>query len=340
MKLLFQKTFALSFIAVIALSFAFGFAYHAQAAVDTNAYTPLAPIPGVNDTNNGQTDVSTFIPAAIKLTIQIAGALAVVMIVIGGVQYASSDAISGKSEGKSKITNAIYGLLLAIAAFVILQTVNPNTLKLNLDLSIPTPAGTTISSSNPNGTGCPLNTTKSSTDGTCVPNVNSTGNTTWPLWSGSVPTPTDASVRSKLASLPVPITVADGDCASVGATGCTSLDGLSSGASGGLASLSDRARGTGASIQINGGTEYWLHCVPKSITAAQCADPAVNGTMHRPGGGAIDLQTNTALNTLIQKGTPGSATNNGCENSSLGVFLLDNGIYVKEDSGHWHVCYQ
>jgi hypothetical protein len=96
-------------------------------------YFPLEPIRGVSD-GAGGVDVGNFISNSVKLIIQIAGALAVIMIVIGGVQYLSTDAINDKSEGKERIQNAIYGLILAFASFIILQTINPGTLQLDLTL--------------------------------------------------------------------------------------------------------------------------------------------------------------------------------------------------------------
>ncbi len=120
-----------------------------------DGYQPLAPIPGVtggincdptikNDPNC-RVDFAKYIPAVVKLIIQIAGALAVIMIVVGGIQYVSTDAIQGKEEGKGKIQNAVYGLLLALASFVILQTLNPKTLELDLSITpiSPLPTSTT-----------------------------------------------------------------------------------------------------------------------------------------------------------------------------------------------------
>jgi len=45
----------------------------------------------------------------------------------------STDAYSGKSEGKKKITNALIGLLLAGLSWVILYTINPRILDINLN---------------------------------------------------------------------------------------------------------------------------------------------------------------------------------------------------------------
>ena len=73
----------------------------------------------------------TYLTGMVKLLIMVAGVLAVIMIMLGGIQYMSSDAISGKEEGKEKITQALFGLLLAIASWLILNTINPDLLIIN-----------------------------------------------------------------------------------------------------------------------------------------------------------------------------------------------------------------
>lgn len=112
-------------------------------AADAPGYVPLVSIPALNN-QDGSVNISGYIPGAVRLAIKIAGALAVIMIVIGGVQYASTDAINGKSEGKERIQNAIYGLLLAIGAFFILNSVNPETLNLNLEIKRPGGSGSAV----------------------------------------------------------------------------------------------------------------------------------------------------------------------------------------------------
>ncbi len=100
-------------------------------------YTVLAPLPGIGDPATGKTDLQKYLPAAFKLGIGIAAALAFVMITLGGITYATSDAVFQKSQGKEWITNAIWGLLLVIGAWVILNTINPKILR--FDLSLPKP---------------------------------------------------------------------------------------------------------------------------------------------------------------------------------------------------------
>ncbi len=65
----------------------------------------------------------------IKVLIGIAAVLAMIMIVAGGIQYMTSGLVSSKEAGKHRITNAIIGLLIALGAYIILFTINPNLLK-------------------------------------------------------------------------------------------------------------------------------------------------------------------------------------------------------------------
>ena len=54
------------------------------------------------------------------------------MIAFGGIQYMSTDAIHGKSEGRERITYALMGLLLVLFSWILLNTINPDILSFNL----------------------------------------------------------------------------------------------------------------------------------------------------------------------------------------------------------------
>ncbi len=69
----------------------------------------------------------------IDIFIGIAAVLAMLMIVIGGIEYMTSELVSSKESGKSKITQAVLGLLLVLAAWLILNTLNPKLLSLCLN---------------------------------------------------------------------------------------------------------------------------------------------------------------------------------------------------------------
>jgi hypothetical protein len=95
-------------------------------------YVQLAPIPGTAKTTGG-TDLSTYLTGMFKVAIAAAGVLAFLMIVWGGFTYLSTDAITGKEEGKARIQRALGGLILALASYIILYTINPNLVSLNLN---------------------------------------------------------------------------------------------------------------------------------------------------------------------------------------------------------------
>ena len=101
-------------------------------------YTLLAPIPldgaGAGDTQT--TVASQYIRGVFMLIIGLATGLAVIMIIYGGIKYMSTDAFAGKSEARETIQNAIWGLLLVIGAWLILDTINPNLTKFNLNIPI------------------------------------------------------------------------------------------------------------------------------------------------------------------------------------------------------------
>src|SRR3989344_6487760 len=110
-----------------------------------SGYEPLAPITGYVDENTQPvgTDFTAYFKGWTRLLIGVAGILAVIVITIAGVEYImAGDSESRISEAKDKIWRAILGLLLAIAAYLILITINPQLLKTKMELeATPPPAG-------------------------------------------------------------------------------------------------------------------------------------------------------------------------------------------------------
>jgi hypothetical protein len=113
---------------LIALALSVSVGVHAQ-----TDYTPLAPIPQLTGSDN-KVNINEFIPNMVKLVISVAAALAVIMIVIGGIKYMSTDAWGAKKDARSTIENAVIGLLLAIGAYSILYTVNPKLVDINFTI--------------------------------------------------------------------------------------------------------------------------------------------------------------------------------------------------------------
>lgn len=105
-------------------------------AYEPTDYVLLSPLPGVGEKE--KFDPSTpgalgaYLNDLIPLFIGICAVLAVIMIVMGGIQYMTSELIPSKEAAKGKIINAMLGLLLALGAWVILYTINPNILDISL----------------------------------------------------------------------------------------------------------------------------------------------------------------------------------------------------------------
>ena len=100
-------------------------------------YIPLTNLPAEfytdgNKTGSASIELSTFLAAAFRFGLIMSGLLAVIMITWGGFLYLSTDAMTNKSEGKEIIWHAVQGLFLALVSWLILYTINPNTLDLRL----------------------------------------------------------------------------------------------------------------------------------------------------------------------------------------------------------------
>ena len=126
-----KKTFLLLIVFCLTATVVF-----AQETPKPTEYELLAPIPlsGIDQGETKKTEAGPYIEGIFTLLIAIAGGLAVLMIIFGGIEYMSTDAFSGKSEAKKRIENAIWGLMLAIGAWLILTTVNPNLTKFDLEI--------------------------------------------------------------------------------------------------------------------------------------------------------------------------------------------------------------
>ncbi len=74
---------------------------------------------------------STFVSYAFKFMIALAVFLATVSIIYGGFEYMLSEVPFIKTEGKSRITKALYGLAAALISYVILQTIDPRLVQIN-----------------------------------------------------------------------------------------------------------------------------------------------------------------------------------------------------------------
>lgn len=100
--------------------------------VSAFAYKLLEPLPGLADSDN--VTLSSYLSWLFPFALTVTAVLAVIMIVIGGLQLAGGGSESLKTSGKKRIESAIYGLLLAVSAYLILNTINPNLVNMSLSI--------------------------------------------------------------------------------------------------------------------------------------------------------------------------------------------------------------
>ncbi len=312
---------------------------------DNSNYCMLAPLPGLGD-GSGNLPVTSFgnyISTIIYIVFGLIGVLSVFMIVFGGIEYMTGTSAGEKEGGKSRITNAILGLLLALCSYIILNTINPKLV--NLGVTIPqvaVVASTTIDNP-PTGTGTTTSTITNTTYTTLCPQVGGTVNVTmssdggttkstvaYPIVTGFI-WPSDSGVdqtitwggkswilyggteRTTLTNAGISFNASNPT--TVGAykdgVSVTSVYGLTSAALSGLTSL-EGACGAGC-VVVTGGTECWDH------------------QTHGPGLAPVDLRVTPALISYIQKGSGGQTLVVGND------YTVGSTDFYYEDAAHFHV---
>jgi hypothetical protein len=109
----------------------------AFAAAPETEYVPLTTIPGAFDA--GKTvDPVHIIKNIYGISIGIGAILAVGMIIWAGIEYVTVESISGHSDAKDRLMGAVWGILLLLASYIILRTINVDLVNINLDLGAPT----------------------------------------------------------------------------------------------------------------------------------------------------------------------------------------------------------
>lgn len=281
----------------------------------------LAPLPGLSNATPPENRLKGFLQGLFQVLIIIAGILAVIMIVIGAITYLSTDAFSGKSEGKEMMLNAVFGLILALGGWIIINTINPN-LASTLSITIPkvhvdapqeewqngnAPAGTDIA------------------EGITLNNQPITQGGTWP---------SDAAQRQALDAEGINVwssgdaNQADGvaDCTEgAGTPNCTSVYFEGAGA-GVIQDIIDFKNACSCDVTITGGSEAWLH------------------TTHGPNKKVVDMNITPSLNAYL-RGLPGGPAPGNDFPTGQSITILGVGKFKAEGAGdnsnttgdHWHV---
>ncbi|MBK5215233.1 MAG: hypothetical protein JJE53_00265 [Candidatus Pacebacteria bacterium] len=220
---------------------------------DSKVYTLLAPI---GEFKTAPEDIGSYFNTIFNIALGLCAVLAVIMIVIGGVQYMGDESIFGKTEAKDRITKAIFGLLIALGSYALLNTINPDLLG---GRGVTIKAVSVVIDPEVHG-----DTPQSAISGKYCNGKYTSGD----VWA--------SDKKERDAVITAGITVNSPNCTKVGQSGCTSLAGLNT------SSVIALKKSTCPScdIVITGGTECWLHS---------------NKTLHLPGNSFVDLRLTTSL---------------------------------------------
>lgn len=90
-----------------------------QKVLGSSEYKPITP----NFPLKATKGVDALFTELFRWSIGLIVILAVVMLVIGGIQYMGTESISGKSNGKEQIFAAIGGLLIALLSVLLLNII-------------------------------------------------------------------------------------------------------------------------------------------------------------------------------------------------------------------------
>jgi len=181
-------------------------------------YTLLERIPG-QDSATGS--LPSYVQAVLNATMMIIVLSAVFMISVGGFLYLTSAGNTSRSgQAKSIITDAVFGLVLALVAYLVLYIINPDLITLRLN-SLST--SSLPSSASPTGTSIPT--------------------------SGDVYTHADAV--SALSAKGINVT-SSGSCSDPTRKECTSLEGIPKSTIANVIALKEKS---GCSFNLTGGTE-------------------------------------------------------------------------------------
>ena len=92
--------------------------------------------PDIIGKNHKSQDVSlgNYLSLLFKTLIGLAGGISALIIVVSGLQYMLSEVPGVKTSAKGHIQEALTGLVLALASYLILYTISPDLSSLNLNL--------------------------------------------------------------------------------------------------------------------------------------------------------------------------------------------------------------
>lgn len=120
-------------------------------SASAQGFVPLTVIPGLTNIQPDVGGLASFFNNLYKYLIGLAAVLAIIEIIWGGLQISTQkESVGAHSEGKERITQAIFGLVLVLSPVLVFSIINPSIL--NLSINLP-PLDTRSGSPNASGAG-------------------------------------------------------------------------------------------------------------------------------------------------------------------------------------------
>ena len=122
-----KQQFSKKILRVLSLVYVFTFVLLAETAhsatTGANPTGTSGSNAGTSGSNAAGGDFGSTLEQLFEWGVGITSVLAVVMLVIGGVQYMGSESLFAKDDGKKRMQAALGGLLIALASILILTTI-------------------------------------------------------------------------------------------------------------------------------------------------------------------------------------------------------------------------
>ena len=126
-------------------------------------YTLLEPIAGGPTSISSGADIGNYIKTIYNYILGLTVALSVLMLVVGGVEYTMTFASESQAgSARNRMTNAITGLIIALVSYVVLNTISPGLVTMEL------PNATGSCSATPETTGGSSSQSSSGTGGSSI----------------------------------------------------------------------------------------------------------------------------------------------------------------------------
>ncbi len=297
---------------------------------------PLPGIPKVNPTKAGA--FGEYINKLFNLAIGFGAVLAVLMIIIAGIQYMATDSVFSKGEDKNKIVKILFGLLILLGSFILLKTINSDLLNIGTSNNLAVSAAGSEDVANlvrfPDGSFGFVDAT-----GAQIKAYTDNGQ----IFKGGDPWPDDQTMRDHLTQRSQgKIVVKEPKCqhygqGKIGYTGplpnvaCTSVwfnSNISQKVEDALVGLQVSCN---CVLTITGGTEKWFHATH---------DPSQPIVDFRVDGGSNSLSS-YAMGTVVGVFPPVTTGSNGkptctTKTNTAGDFYAEWPACTGTDANHWH----